>query len=37
VVAKHRNGPTGTIYLYFERTTTKFSNARQERVDFRDL
>lgn len=37
IVAKHRNGPTGTVNLYFERTTTRFSNARLDRVDMRDL
>lgn len=37
IVAKHRNGPTGTVQLHFERTTTKFSNAIIERRTFDDL
>ena len=37
IVAKHRNGPTGTVNLHFERTTTKFSNAHVERRTFDDL
>lgn len=33
IVAKHRNGPTGTISLYFEKTFTKFMNAAERSVD----
>lgn len=33
IVAKHRNGPTGTISLYFEKTLTKFLNAAERSVD----
>ena len=33
IVAKHRNGPTGTISLYFEKTLTKFMNAAERSVD----
>jgi replicative DNA helicase len=33
IVAKHRNGPTGTINLYFEKTLTKFMNAAERSVD----
>lgn len=29
IVAKHRNGPIGTVSLYFEKTLTKFLNAAQ--------
>lgn len=32
-IAKHRNGPTGTITLYFEKTLTKFMNAAERSVD----
>lgn len=33
IIAKHRNGPTGTINLYFEKTLTKFMNAAERSVD----
>lgn len=33
IVAKHRNGPTGTISLFFEKTLTKFMNAAERSVD----
>lgn len=33
IVAKHRNGPTGTTTLYFEKTLTKFMNAAERSVD----
>lgn len=33
IVAKHRNGPTGTISLYFEKTLTKFMNSAERSVD----
>ncbi len=33
IVAKHRNGPTGTVSLYFEKTLTKFLNAAERSVD----
>ncbi len=33
IVSKHRNGPTGTISLYFEKTLTKFMNAAERSVD----
>jgi replicative DNA helicase len=33
IVSKHRNGPTGTISLYFEKTLTKFLNAAERSVD----
>jgi replicative DNA helicase len=33
IVAKHRNGPTGTANLHFEKTLTKFSNAVERKVD----
>jgi replicative DNA helicase len=29
IVAKHRNGPTGTFSLYFEKSATKFMNASE--------
>ncbi len=33
IISKHRNGPTGTISLYFEKTLTKFMNAAERSVD----
>jgi len=37
IIAKHRNGPTGTISLYFEKTLTKFLNAAERSVDLSHL
>lgn len=37
IVAKHRNGPTGTISLYFEKTITKFLDGAIRRVDLGDF
>jgi replicative DNA helicase len=37
IVSKHRNGPTGTVSLYFDRTITKFMDASVRRVDLSDL
>lgn len=37
IVAKHRNGPTGTAYLYFEKTLTRFMNAINRTVDLTQL
>lgn len=34
IIAKHRNGPVGTVGLYFEKTLTKFMNAAVRSVDF---
>ncbi len=36
IIAKHRNGDTGTIALHFERTLTKFTDAKVGRVNFND-
>jgi replicative DNA helicase len=33
IVAKHRNGPTGTVALYFLKEQTKFGNLRKGSVD----
>jgi replicative DNA helicase len=33
IVAKHRNGPTGTISLYFDKSLTKFLNAAERSID----
>lgn len=33
IVAKHRNGPTDTISLYFENSLTKFMDGARRRVD----
>ena len=27
IIAKHRNGPTGTVELFFQRNLTQFKNA----------
>ncbi|MDX1994748.1 MAG: replicative DNA helicase [bacterium] len=37
IVAKHRNGPTGTISLYFEKSITKFMDGAIRRVDLGDM
>jgi replicative DNA helicase len=37
IVAKHRNGPTGTISLYFEKTITKFMDAAVRNIDLSEL
>ncbi len=37
IISKHRNGPTGTVSLYFEKTLTKFLDANRHRVDLSDL
>lgn len=37
IVGKHRNGPTGTISLYFEKSLTKFMDASVHRVDISNL
>ncbi len=33
IVAKHRNGPTGSVALYFRKELTQFSNLRKTDVD----
>jgi len=33
IIAKHRNGPTGTVSLYFSRELTLFSNLKRVPVD----
>ncbi|HVU12876.1 MAG TPA: replicative DNA helicase [Phototrophicaceae bacterium] len=37
IVAKHRNGPTGVISLHFEKSLTKFSDARTQTIDLSAL
>jgi replicative DNA helicase len=37
IIAKHRNGPTGVVSLYFEKSLTKFMDASVHRVDLSDL
>ena len=37
ILAKHRNGPTGTISLYFERSITKFMDVSVRQVNLSDL
>lgn len=34
IVAKHRQGPTGTVPLYFEKSQTRFMNGVERTVDF---
>jgi len=36
IVAKHRNGPTGTISLYFDKTITRFIDGQVRHVDLGD-
>ncbi len=33
IIDKHRNGPTGTVSLYFEKTIAKFMNAAERSID----
>lgn len=37
IVSKHRNGPTGTVSLYFDNTLTKFMDGVSRRVDLGDM
>jgi replicative DNA helicase len=37
IVAKHRNGPTGTVTLLFRKELTKFVNLRKQRVNLNEL
>jgi replicative DNA helicase len=37
IIAKHRNGPTGTISLHFEKSLTKFNDARTQTIDLSAL
>lgn len=37
IVAKHRNGPTDTISLHFNRPLTKFGNLKHEHIDVSDV
>ncbi|MBN8634993.1 MAG: replicative DNA helicase [Anaerolineae bacterium] len=37
IVGKHRNGPTGSIDLHFERSLTKFSDAKTMKIDLGSL
>lgn len=37
IIAKHRNGATGTVSLHFEKTLTKFSDARVTTFDISQL
>ena len=32
IIAKHRNGPTGTVELYFQRNLTQFKNAMKRDI-----
>lgn len=37
IIAKHRNGPTGTVSLHFEKSLTKFADARTQTIDLSNL
>lgn len=37
IISKHRNGPTDTINLHYERALTKFLDARTQKIDLSDL
>jgi replicative DNA helicase len=37
IIAKQRNGPTGTVHLYYEPSLTRFMNAAERHVDLRTL
>ncbi len=37
IIAKHRNGPTGVVSLHFDKTLTKFSDARTQSIDLSGL
>jgi replicative DNA helicase len=37
IVAKHRNGPTGTVQLHFENSLTKFTDAKTQTIDLTAL
>ena len=37
IVSKHRNGPTGTVSLYFDKTITKFIDGAVQRVDLGEI
>lgn len=37
IIAKHRNGPTDTISLHYERQLTKFLDARPHKIDLSSL
>ena len=37
IIAKHRNGPTDTVSLHYERQLTKFLDARPHKIDLSNL
>lgn len=37
IVAKHRNGPTGTIELFFNKELTQFNNLKRSSVNLEDM
>lgn len=37
IVSKHRNGPTGSVSLYFEKSLTKFMDANKHHVDLGNI
>lgn len=36
-LSKHRHGPTGMVHLYFEKSFTKFTDLKRQRVDLSNL
>lgn len=37
IIAKHRNGPTGMVHLYFEKKLTKYMNAAERTIDLGEV
>ena len=37
ILSKHRHGPTGTVQLYFDKSTTKFLDIKLQQVDLSNL
>ncbi|MCY3780731.1 MAG: replicative DNA helicase [Chloroflexi bacterium] len=37
LLSKHRHGPTGTVHLYFEKSYTKFTDLKMQRLDLSNL
>ncbi len=37
MLSKHRHGPTGTVQLYFEKSYTKFTDLKLQRIDLSNL
>ena len=37
ILSKHRHGPTGAVHLYFEKSYTKFTDLKLQRLDLSNL